>query len=308
MNKQLLLTLIAVLMAHPLAAMNLDQEFRYQCSTGDLEQVRQLLANGADVHTRNLNDETGLMLAAKCSSFPICELLIAAGADINAQTRFGGNPLFYVIGAYLSGMHTSQETNIVCALLINAGADVNIQNNSRQTALMETAQAGSLEKCRLLLNAGAKLNLMDHNRNTALHYAARAQYKIDRKTYGGPRIAGLEYPQEIHEQICRMMVEPSLQTNSEIITALLCFNRIRNENPCAQLLYRQFRGLLLPHLGTYTPLRQLLSIRNVDGNKRAYDYLPIDCLNPDYNPIARVLPNQPAAEQQAETNSKCSIQ
>jgi ankyrin repeat protein len=56
----------------------------------DITFIKALLARGADVNLRAANGGTALMVAASASSPAIVQLLIEAGADVNAKTDEGG--------------------------------------------------------------------------------------------------------------------------------------------------------------------------------------------------------------------------
>ena len=68
---------------------------------GDIEAVKQHLAEGADVNAKDASDATPLHFAAGGSSGTghkeIAELLIAGGADVNAKDEFGETPLDWAI-------------------------------------------------------------------------------------------------------------------------------------------------------------------------------------------------------------------
>jgi ankyrin repeat protein len=78
------------------------------CAQGDIEAVKQYLADGADVN--EMLEENGgygsapLHDAALEGHKEIVELLIAEGADVNAKYEYVGTPLDYIIGA--TGDHT----------------------------------------------------------------------------------------------------------------------------------------------------------------------------------------------------------
>ena len=56
----------------------------------NLELVQKYITNGADVNTKDKNENTILMKAAKNSENPkVIEVLIKAGADVNAKNKYG---------------------------------------------------------------------------------------------------------------------------------------------------------------------------------------------------------------------------
>ena len=84
---------------------------------GNIEAVKQHLAEGADVNARSVIDDTPLHSAAGEGHKEVVELLIANGADVNAKGGISGStPLHF---AALFGHKEVVE------LLIAKGADVN---------------------------------------------------------------------------------------------------------------------------------------------------------------------------------------
>ena len=83
---------------------------------GNIEAVKQHLADGADVNAKLDRGYTALHYAAHEGHKEIAQLLIAAGADVNAKDDDGHTPLHQ---AAIDGHREIVE------LLIGAGADVN---------------------------------------------------------------------------------------------------------------------------------------------------------------------------------------
>jgi len=89
---------------------------------GDVEQIHWLIDQGLDVEVlewRNQHGETPIFQAVAMGMANIVELLINAGADVNAVDDLGGTPIFYAATMGLAD---------IVELLINAGADVNAVN------------------------------------------------------------------------------------------------------------------------------------------------------------------------------------
>ena len=95
---------------------------------GNLEAVKQHLADGADVNAKDKYGLTPLHHAAWQGRNEIVELLIANGADVNAKDVDGGTPLHYAAW---------QGRNEIVELLIANGADVNAKDVDGGTPLHE---------------------------------------------------------------------------------------------------------------------------------------------------------------------------
>ncbi|WP_396912397.1 ankyrin repeat domain-containing protein [Mycolicibacterium sp.] len=102
----------------------------YAAVDGKLEEVRQLLAEGADVNAREDSGWTPLHFAANQGNLKVTEALLAAGADVNAVNDEGKEPLFCAILAGGLG-----QALAVAKLLRDNGADPNrVASNGRSPA------------------------------------------------------------------------------------------------------------------------------------------------------------------------------
>jgi len=120
------------------------------CSAGYYELAQVLLAMRANVEDRGMKgDCTPLMEAASAGHTDIVRLLIAHGADVNAQSSSGNTPLMYAC----AGGHEE-----VVRVLLEAGANVEDHNENGHTPLMEAASAGHCGVAKILLEFGAGIN------------------------------------------------------------------------------------------------------------------------------------------------------
>ena len=136
----------------------------------NVEYVKMLLDQGADVNTCDSRGKTALMYAASADNAECVDVLLEAGADVNMSDARGITAL----------MEASSAGNSVCVeKLLKEGADVNINNSlSGDTALMSAVQMRSnmqrREMCvKLLIKAGADVNARAKDGSTALIEAGK---------------------------------------------------------------------------------------------------------------------------------------
>ncbi|MDB4789796.1 ankyrin repeat domain-containing protein [bacterium] len=95
---------------------------------GDIEAVKQHLAAGTDVNTKDdaHGGTTPLHIAASVGRKEIAELLIVNGAEVNAKIGGGSAPLHFA---------ATQDHKEIVELLIAKGADVNAKIEDGRTPL-----------------------------------------------------------------------------------------------------------------------------------------------------------------------------
>ena len=129
----------------------------------DVQAVRTLLKQG-NVNATEADGFTALHWAAQRNDVQLVELLIGAGANAKASTRYNITPL------YLAAVNGNAA---VIERLLKAGADPNGVSQEGQTMLMTAALSGKAEAVRLLLTHGAKIDTKEPYRGqTALMWAA----------------------------------------------------------------------------------------------------------------------------------------
>jgi len=118
---------------------------------GDIEEVQTLIQQGADVNEAYGDGMTALHWAAERGDLMVAEVLIAAGASVEAGTRIG-----HYTPLHMAAKAARPE---VVAALVEAGATVNAATtNSGATPLHLAAIAGSADVIRLLVQYGADVN------------------------------------------------------------------------------------------------------------------------------------------------------
>ena len=142
---------------------------------GNAEIAETLLNFGAKVNARDENRQTPLMRLDEDASPELIRALIKHGAKINTTDKEGSTPLI------LAAENASAE---VLQILIDYGADVNAQNKEGQTALMIAAYEDDLEKVKILILAGANVNLKNKEDETAWDLTSDAEIEKLLESHG----------------------------------------------------------------------------------------------------------------------------
>jgi ankyrin repeat protein len=117
---------------------------------GDREAVRAALARKADVNAAQIDGSTALHWAVERDDVELADLLLRAGARVEAVTREGVAPL------RLAAINGSAR---MIDRLLKGGADPNAGLTSNgDTALMMAARTGKVDAIRVLAESGANVN------------------------------------------------------------------------------------------------------------------------------------------------------
>jgi ankyrin repeat protein len=131
---------------------------------GDVDAVRALLDQGADVDARMGDGSTALQWAVHERRPEMVDLLLDAGADVTAANRHGVSPVW---------LAAENGDAAMIERLLDAGADPNRTMPGGETVLMTAARTGDQDAVRLLLVRGADPNAREELRGqTALMWAA----------------------------------------------------------------------------------------------------------------------------------------
>lgn len=140
-----------------------DSPIAHAARAGDLEQVRELIAQGENVDAMEADGSTALLWAAHQSHPEMVEALLEAGADPDIANDFGVTPLLQ------ASRHGDAR---IMSALVGGGATVGLASPRGETPLMAASRSGNVEAVRLLLQRGADPNATESlQEQTALMWA-----------------------------------------------------------------------------------------------------------------------------------------
>ncbi|XP_028645654.1 ankyrin repeat domain-containing protein 35 isoform X2 [Grammomys surdaster] len=177
------------------------RKFHLAASKGLTECLTVLLANGADINSKNEDGSTALHLAT-ISCQPQCvKVLLQHGANEDAVDAENRSPLHWAASsgcassvlllcdheAFLDVLDNDGRTPLmiaslgghaaICSQLLQRGARVNVTDKDDKSALILACEKGSAEVAELLLSHGADAGAVDSLGHSALHYALHTQDK-----------------------------------------------------------------------------------------------------------------------------------
>ena len=150
------------------AADGLSQEDRISffvnhARSGEIDALKQGLAEGIPVNGLDSLDQTALLAAISHNSLDEVQLLLAHGADVNLADNAGWTPLHYA--AWFA------SSSVVLKELLDHGASIDARNGRGITPLYFASVTGHEAQVRLLLERGADRSLASTSGYTPLRAA-----------------------------------------------------------------------------------------------------------------------------------------
>jgi hypothetical protein len=176
----------------PTVTTELEDELLRASALNEVEEVKSLIAKGADINARDPADATPLWYAVRSGSRPVGDtrvvaLLLERGANVNWSISCRLTPLMYAI----------QRGDLkVLELLLDHNADPNATTADGHTALMAAAILGDPEAVTLLLKKGAKVDARTRSGETAVALALANRNTIPSYSRTGANAPYISVPED----------------------------------------------------------------------------------------------------------------
>ncbi len=164
---------------------NNTTSLHYAVKSGDIDKVRQLIANGYSVNKKDKDGRSPRYIAIENGHMSIFELLVNNGDDANVTDNVH-NALRRI------PLHNAAEYGDIDKVneLITNGVNVNIEDKARTTPLHLAARNGHNQIVRLLIMKEADVNAQNLFGIAPLHLATENahQYIVDLLIYEGAKV------------------------------------------------------------------------------------------------------------------------
>jgi hypothetical protein len=125
-------------------------------SSGNVETIKKLLAEGANINERDSNGWTALMYAAWKNNIDAAKYLIESGADVNAKDIHNDKDALLIA--------TNYSLLEMMKLLTDKGANIESTDYQGDTPLVYAAlYAANIDATKLLIKKGANINTKNNN-------------------------------------------------------------------------------------------------------------------------------------------------
>lgn len=143
---------------------------------GNLDRVKELVEQGADVNAKNENGDAVMIYAAYKYRWDVVKYLVEQGADVNAKTDKGLSVLHSAalrnksetieyLASYANVVPPLKSNFEVVKWLVEHGAEVDAKSDDGVSVLHYAASNGCLNTVQFLVEHGADINVKPEEMN-----------------------------------------------------------------------------------------------------------------------------------------------
>ncbi|EAX87823.1 hypothetical protein TVAG_482480 [Trichomonas vaginalis G3] len=153
-----------------------DTSLMIACKNGDLEAVKILIENGANINFCNQFDMSALLFAADYHRYNVFEYLMKNGADLKAKDS-QGNEFPIMIHLIGNDSETNEETLIFYKRVLNCGVNINGRGLNGDTPLHIAVMNNNVSLVRFLLENDADISIKNEMNQDPLQIAEENAYQ-----------------------------------------------------------------------------------------------------------------------------------
>lgn len=138
--------------------------------------LKLLITNGADIEIKDIDNETPLFAAIEIGNVETVELLVKAGANVNAKSEKGYTPLHSCMDPESLSENPGKirdrmlKQMRIAEILISDGAKINETDRKKRTPLHYAVKNKNYDMVRFLISHGADVEMRDYLGKTPLDY------------------------------------------------------------------------------------------------------------------------------------------
>ncbi|WP_338405958.1 ankyrin repeat domain-containing protein [Wolbachia endosymbiont (group A) of Longitarsus flavicornis] len=172
----------------------LNQGLSINARDGNLNRVKGLITGGANLETKDNNDNTPLHNACNNGHFNVAKYLIEKGASLKAKNKDDKTPLeladhkgYINIVEMIKQIQSGLDEELLSAVkngdpnkvddLVSHGASLEVKDSNGNTLLHYASQNGHLKVVEYLIEKGASLKAKNKDGNTPLDLAVKENIK-----------------------------------------------------------------------------------------------------------------------------------
>jgi len=176
---------------------DVQQDFFWAIDQGNASQAAKLLQQNVDIDLVNPEGYTPLMVAAKTNNFPLANLLLEKGANVNIRNKYretaimlasyhGQTDMVKLLHSHGADIHHAGWNPLLYAAtnghmatmrwLLDEKADVNAPSDNGTTPLMMAVRGNHVDAVQLLLSRGADMRRKNEQGENALDWAKKRDY------------------------------------------------------------------------------------------------------------------------------------